>query len=201
MRDGIQLLADVHRPIKPGKYPVLIAASPYPRQIQDFGAPMGFIEAGTSDFSVPRGYVHVIANCRGTIGSGGTFGFFDGQERQDMYDLVEWAAVQSWSDGNVGMLGISYFAMTQLEAAVEQPPHLKAIMPFAGTYDLYSSSYHHGLLSSSFITPFLSMIGLTSKQTNHLWVSFINAPATRKRKYCCISILCTQIHNNENDYA
>jgi predicted acyl esterase len=40
-----------------------------------------------------------------------------------MYDLVEWAADQPWSDGNVGMIGISYFAMTQLEAAVGQPPH------------------------------------------------------------------------------
>jgi len=65
---------------------------------------MGFIEAGASDFFVPRGYVHVIANIRGSGGSGGTFGFFDGQERRDMYDLVEWVARQPWSDGNVGML-------------------------------------------------------------------------------------------------
>ena len=92
---------------------------------------MGFIEAGATDFWVPRGYVHVIANLRGTGGSGGTFGFFDGQERHDMYDLVEWAAAQPWCDGNVGMIGISYFAMTQLEAAVERPPHLKAIFPVA----------------------------------------------------------------------
>src|SRR5580704_7770458 len=90
MRDGVQLLADVFRPTAPGRYPVLIAASPYPRQIQDLGAPMGFIEAGASDFFVPRGYVHVIANIRGSGGSGGTFGFFDGQERRDMHDLVGW---------------------------------------------------------------------------------------------------------------
>jgi predicted acyl esterase len=171
MRDGIHLLADVHRPVQPGRYPVLIAASPYPRQIQDLGAPAGFIEAGTSDFFVPRGYVHVIANNRGTGGSGGTFGFFDGQERRDMYDLVEWAAAQPWSDGNIGMIGISYFAGTQMEAAVERPPHLKAIMPFAGTFDLYGSATHHGLMSSGFITPFLSMIGMTSSHTNKLWRS------------------------------
>jgi uncharacterized protein len=171
MRDGVTLLADVHRPTMPGRYPVLIAASPYPRQIQDLGAPMGFIEAGASDFFVPRGYVHVIANIRGSGGSGGTFGFFDGQERRDMYDLVEWAAKQPWSDGNVGMVGISYFAMTQMEAAVEQPPHLKAIMPVAGTFDLYDSATHHGLVSTSFITPFLSMIGMTSGHTNKLWRS------------------------------
>jgi predicted acyl esterase len=171
MRDGIDLLADVHRPVQPGRYPVLVAASPYPRQIQDLGAPAGFIEAGTSDFFVPRGYVHVIANNRGTGGSGGTFGFFDSQERLDMYDLVEWAAAQPWSDGNVGMIGISYFAGTQMEAAVERPPHLKAIMPIAGTFDLYETATHHGLMSSGFITPFLSMIGLTAGQTNKLWRS------------------------------
>src|SRR3954470_9862908 len=117
MRDGARLLSDVHRPDADGRFPALIAASPYPRQIQDLGAPAGFIEAGATDFWVPRGYAHVIANLRGTGGSGGTFGFFDAQERRDMYDLVEWAAAQPWCDGNVGMIGISYFAMTQLEAA------------------------------------------------------------------------------------
>jgi uncharacterized protein len=171
MRDGVTLLADVHRPAEAGRYPVLVAASPYPRQIQNLGAPAGFIEAGASDFFVPRGYVHVIANCRGTSGSGGTFGFFDSQERRDMHDLVEWAAEQSWSDGNVGMIGISYFAGTQMEAAVECPPHLKAIMPIAGTFDLYESATHHGLMSSGFVTPFLFMIGMTSGQTNKLWRS------------------------------
>ena len=171
MRDGVALLADVHRPTEPGRYPVLVAASPYPRQIQNLGAPAGFIEAGASDFFVPRGYVHVIANCRGTSGSGGTFGFFDGQERRDMHDLVEWAAQQPWSDSNVGMIGISYFAGTQMEAAVERPQHLKAIMPIAGTFDLYESATHHGLMSSGFVTPFLFMIGMTSGHTNKLWRS------------------------------
>src|SRR6201992_630090 len=171
MRDGVTLLADVHRPAQPGRYPVLVAASPYPRQIQNLGAPAGFIEAGASDFFVPRGYVHVIANCRGTSGSGGTFGFFDSQERHDMYDLVEWAAQQPWSDGNVGMIGISYFAGTQMAAAVERPPHLKAIMPIAGSWDFYQSSTHNGLTSSGFMTPFLYMIGMTAGHTNKLWRS------------------------------
>jgi uncharacterized protein len=76
-----------------------------------------------------------------------------------------------WSDGNVGMIGISYFAMTQMEAAVERPPHLKAIMPVAGTFDLYDSATHHGLVGTSFVTPFLAMIGMTSGHTNKLWRS------------------------------
>src|SRR6202012_5846597 len=116
MRDGVTLLADVHRPAQPGRYPVLVAASPYPRQIQNLGAPAGFIEAGGSDFFGPRGYVQVLANCPGTSGAGGTFGFFDNQERHYMYHLVEWADQQPWSDGNVGMIAISCFAGTQMEA-------------------------------------------------------------------------------------
>jgi predicted acyl esterase len=67
------------------------------------------------------------------------------------------------------LIGISYFAGTQMEAAVEQPPHLKAIMPVAGTFDLYELGTHHGLMSSGFITPFLFMIGMTSGHTNKLW--------------------------------
>jgi putative CocE/NonD family hydrolase len=171
VRDGTVLLADVHRPDDDGRYPALVSASPYPRQIQDLGAPMGFIEAGATDFWVPRGYVHVIANLRGTGGSGGTFGFFDEQERHDVHDLVEWAAAQPWCDGNVGMLGISYFAMTQLEAAIEQPEHLRAIFPLAVTTDLYDAAMHHGLFSSSFVTPFLAMIGLTSARRDRFWRS------------------------------
>lgn len=169
MRDGVPLLVDVHRPASGGRFPVLVSASPYPRQIQDLGAPMGFIEAGATDFFVPRGYVHVIANVRGTGGSGGEFGFFDAQERRDMYDLVEWAATQPWSDGNVGMVGISYFAMTQLEAAVERPPHLRAIFPMAVTADLYEAANHHGLVSSGFVSPFLTMLGITAKHGDRLW--------------------------------
>ncbi len=130
---------------------------------------MGFIEAGATDFFVPRGYVHVIANVRGTGGSGGEFGFFDGQERQDMHDLVEWAATKPWSDGNVGMVGISYFAMTQLEAAVERPEHLRAIFPIAVTTDLYEAANHHGLFSSGFVSPFLTMLGITARHGDRLW--------------------------------
>ncbi|WP_454560863.1 CocE/NonD family hydrolase [Mycobacterium haemophilum] len=179
MRDGTELLADVHRPDSDGRFPALLAASPYPRQVQNLGAPAGFIEAGVTDFWVPRGYAHVIANVRGTCGSGGTFGLFDAQERRDMHDLVEWVAAQPWCDGNVGMIGISYFAMTQLEAAVERPPHLKAIFPVAVTSDMYEGANHHGLMSSSFVTPFLAMVGLTSERSDKLWRSRLVALARR----------------------
>jgi uncharacterized protein len=169
LRDGGRLRADVHRPDAGGQFPALVAASPYPRQIQDLGAPMGFIEAGASDFFVPRGYVHVIANLRGTGGSDGTFTLFDHAERRDLHDLVEWTAAQPWCDGNVGMVGISYFAMTQLAAATQRPPHLKAIFPVATTPDLYEAVHHHGLFSATFISPWLATLGVTARQRDDLW--------------------------------
>ncbi len=169
MRDGVRLLADVYRPAAEGEFPVLVSASPYPRQIQDLGAPMGFIEAGASSFFVSRGYVHVIANLRGTGGSDGTFSLFDQTEREDMHDLVEWAGSRPWSDGNVGMIGISYFAMTQLEAAVEQPPHLKAIFPVAVTADLYEAVWHHGLLNATFFNSWLTTVGVAAAHGEDLW--------------------------------
>ena len=77
MRDGAVLLADLFQPEAEGRFPALLSFSPYPRQLQDVGAPLGFIEAGASDYFVPRGYVHLIVNARGTSGSEGTWGFFD----------------------------------------------------------------------------------------------------------------------------
>jgi uncharacterized protein len=169
LRDGGYLLADVYRPTSPGTFPVLIAASPYPRQIQDLGAPTAIIEAGNSEFFVTRGYVHVIANLRGTSGSTGQWGFFDDQEREDLFDLVEWAAAQPWSNGDVGMIGISYFAITQIGAAAVRPPHLKAVFPFEVSPDLYEAAYHYGLFSSSFITPWLTMLGVVSPKKDSFW--------------------------------
>jgi putative CocE/NonD family hydrolase len=159
MRDGVSLLVDVIRPPASGRFPALIAPSPYPRQIQNSGAPLGFVEAGASDFFVPRGYVHVLANSRGTGGSGGNYDFFGPADRRDMHDLVEWAAMQPWCDGNVGMTGISAFAMPQIAGAVEQPEHLKAIFPVATTVDVYEAAYHGGLLSETFMAGWIKSLG------------------------------------------
>ena len=71
------------------------------------------------------------------------------------------------------MIGISYFAMAQLEAAVERPAHLRAIFPVAVTADLYEAVMHHGLFSSSFVTPFLAMVGLTSARSDRFWRSML----------------------------
>ena len=173
VRDGTVLMADLFQPEAEGRFPALLSFSPYPRQIQNVGAPLGFIEAGgATDFFVPRGYVHVIANARGTSGSGGAWTFLDQQERDDLFDLIEWIAAQSWCDGNVGMLGVSYFAMAQLAAAVTKPPHLKAIAPLLTTDDLYGAVWHNGLLNSGFISAWLPAVGVLSQRPDAFWRSW-----------------------------
>ncbi len=165
MRDGIALHADIHRPDSVGKFPALIAISPYPRQLQDFGLPIGFIEAGQTDFFVPRGYAHVIANCRGTGGSGGTYELAGPAEHRDLYDLVEWVAAQPWCDGQVGMIGVSYFAIEQFNAALQAPPHLKAIFPWSGTVDWYREiCWHGGMPTGGFISKYFPAIGMVDRE-------------------------------------
>ncbi|WP_280261183.1 CocE/NonD family hydrolase [Nocardia abscessus] len=189
VRDGTQLMADIHRPDEEGRFPALLAAAPYPRQLQDLGAPAAIIEAGASDYWVPRGYAHVIANLRGTVGSGGVYTFFDGQERKDLFDLVEWIAEQPWCDGNVGMIGISYYAMSQLEAATQRPPHLGALFPFNVTVQVREAVYHNGLLNEAFVNPWIHALGVLSahgdrlyrKGMSRLLRQFLAIPAIHRR--------------------
>jgi predicted acyl esterase len=154
MRDGVRLAADIFRPDAKGKFPALLGMSPYGKGIQSLplapqppGTPSYLppIEAGSPDYLTDHGYVHVIVDVRGTGQSEGEYlGWVSPQEAQDGYDLVEWIAEQPWCDGNVGMVGISYFGEIQLIVAAQQPPHLKAIMPWNAPADFYREATHHG---------------------------------------------------------
>jgi predicted acyl esterase len=160
MRDGVRLASDIYRPDAPGKFPALLAYGPYGKELQGLvlsfppqtrPSPLwdGCIEAGDTAYIVSRGYGHIIVDKRGTGKSEGeccgVYGV-DGLEGKDCYDLVEWIAGQPWCDGNVGMVGISYYASVQILAAVEQPPHLKAIFANGGHYDSYELAYHGGIM-------------------------------------------------------
>src|SRR4030042_3855210 len=65
---------------------------------------------------------------------------------KDVHDIVDWIAQQSWCDGNVGMIGISFLANMQVFGAIEQPPHLKAIFPEGGHYDAYETAFQGGIM-------------------------------------------------------
>jgi uncharacterized protein len=142
MRDGVKLLFDVYRPHQPGeRFPALCSFSPYTRQLQRENNTFGQNEAGISEFWVSRGYAHVIVDVRGTNGSEGGWDWYGPDEQRDYVEVIEWVARQSWCNGNVGMTGCSYFAVSQNLAAAQQPPGLKAIFP----YDCQTDMYRHVL--------------------------------------------------------
>ena len=160
MRDGVHLAADVYRPRSSGqKFPVLLSLSPYTR-----GRPLTDVllnqnEAGITQFWVPRGYVHLIVDVRGTNDSGGSYDDKGEKEQADYVDLIEWAAAQPWSNGSVGMMGCSYFAESQVLAATHQPDALKAIFPYDAFTDLYRNrNYHGGIPYSGFMWNWFSSV-------------------------------------------
>ncbi len=159
MRDGVQLSVDVFRPDTQDKVPALLAISPYSKDVQSLPLPKGLgkameygsVEAGDPVQIVDGGYAHVIPDPRGIGKSDGVFyNWFSEQEQKDGYDLVEWAAAQPWCSGNVGMVGVSYFATIQYLVAAQQPPHLKAIFPYDGWGDTYRDTMYHGGIPSVF---------------------------------------------------
>ena len=84
-----------------------------------------------------HGYVVVNCDLRGAGHSDGVCSLLSDQEGEDVYDLIEWAGQQPWSTGAVGMIGVSYLAISQWKAAALRPPHLKAIVPWEGWTDVY----------------------------------------------------------------
>ncbi len=134
MRDGVVLRADVYRPAGGGRHPTLLQRIPYgkhsPRYRSMYLDPMRALD---------RGYAVVIQDVRGRHASDGEWYPYVNEAR-DGYDTIDWIASQPWSDGNVGMFGISYHGATQWLAATEAHPALKAIVPGV-TADSYYDSW------------------------------------------------------------
>ena len=172
MDDGLVLRADVFRPDDTEPHPVLMTHGPYAKGLafQDgYAAMWANLEAEHPDALagssnqlqnwetvdpekwVPDGYVVVRVDSRGAGRSPGYLDIFSPRETQDYYECIEWAGVQPWSNGKVGLLGISYYGMNQWQVAALQPPHLAAICPWEGANDFYREMTHHGGILNVFV--------------------------------------------------
>ena len=171
MDDGLVLRADVFRPVKDGRFPVILTYGPYAKNLafQD-GYPSAWqrmveqhpdVAAGSTNKYqnwevvdpekwVPHDYVCVRVDSRGTGCSPGYIDPFSPRETKDFYNCIEWAGVQPWSNGKVGLNGISYYGMNQWQVASLQPPHLAAMCVWEGAADWYRDSTHHGGILSTF---------------------------------------------------
>jgi putative CocE/NonD family hydrolase len=123
LSDGTVLRSDIYRPDDNGSYPVLMLRLPYDKKTKRY-----YDEYLSVPRMVAAGYVVILQDVRGRFASGGEFYPFV-HERKDGYEAVEWAAALPYANGKVGLFGMSYHGYTQLAAAVEAPPSLKAIAP------------------------------------------------------------------------
>lgn len=158
MRDGVILRADVLLPSESGRFPTLVYRTPYNKE-------SALREAKTFSKAVARGYAVVVQDVRGRYASDGEFMAYQ-NERHDGYDTIEWAARQSWSDGNVGTFGLSYPGAVQWLAAIENPPHLKAMVPAMTFSTPRNFFYSGGAFDGSWLD----------------WIWFNIAPDIRRRK-------------------
>jgi uncharacterized protein len=163
--DGIVLRCDIYRPIAEGKYPVIMTYGPYGKWLhfEDLykdqwrrmcashpDVPTGSTnkyqawEVVDPEKWVPDGYAVIRVDSRGAGRSPGVIDIWSRREAQDLALCVEWAGVQPWSNGKVGLNGISYYAENQWQCAALQPKHLAAICLWEGAADFYRDMAHHG---------------------------------------------------------
>lgn len=171
VRDGGYLTANLYQPDAEGLFPVIMSMCPYGKDIhfsqfapanptiaieyshsQDKG-PLLSWETPNPEFWVPQGYAVLRVDERGIGNSPGKLDILSETLKKDFYDAIEWAGIQPWSNGNIGLLGISYLAMSQWAVASEQPPHLKCIVPWEGTVDYYAEfCYPGGIQTNGFLS-------------------------------------------------
>jgi putative CocE/NonD family hydrolase len=189
MRDGARLKADVFRPDAGGRFPAILNLGPYqkdklwipPESLEEKANPYMNWETVNPEWWVPKGYAAVRVDGRGSGRSPGQCEPWSQAEAVDFFDAIEWAAAQPWCNGNVGLSGISYYAINQWFVANLQPPSLKAIIPWEGFADIYRDALYHGGILSVFMTNWFTAhlmhhtVGRASQhlpdgwQTNTLW--------------------------------
>lgn len=152
MKDGIKLAMDIIRPAKEGQIeskplPVIWELQRYHRSEVKDGEILSMVDRATSlQKMIKHGYIVVVVDTRG---SGASYGFDSGphsnEEIQDAYDITEWLTEQSWCDGNIGMYGYSHGAIINFLTLSKNPPHLKAVFPTMGAFDIYDLIYPNGI--------------------------------------------------------
>lgn len=157
VRDGVTIYIDLFRPAR-GLAAPLIGWGPYGKhghtrysvnfpkaEVNDAGmSRYTAFEAPDPIWWAQRGYAVINPNPRGTWHSEGLATYLSPEEAQDYYDLIEWAGTQDWSNGRVGLSGVSYLTSSQWRVAELNPPHLAAINPWEGWSDTYREVVRHG---------------------------------------------------------
>lgn len=146
MRDGVRLATDIYRPKGKGPFPVILERTPYGRNVVSrselsVAEPVAKSRAEVARFFVQQGYAVIYQDCRGRYGSEGQFVKYlsDGA---DGYDCCAWIVKQSWCNGKIGTMGLSYAAHTQGALGCANPPGVTAMFIDSGGF---SNAYQGGI--------------------------------------------------------
>jgi uncharacterized protein len=171
--DGVLLRADIFLPVAAGRYATILSYGPYGKGLSFQSVYKGpwdrmvaaypeIAEGSSNRYQswevvdpekwVPDGYVCIRVDSRGAGRSSGRIDNFSKREARDLHDCIEWAAGQEWSNGKVGLSGVSYYAMMQWAAAALRPPHLAAICVWEGAIDFYRDVARHGGIYTQFLS-------------------------------------------------
>ncbi len=158
VRDGARMAVRIYRPEGSGPFPALFASSPYRYDNNMLPAVPLFLwrETGPIEWYVEQGYAYVHADVRGTGLSEGEYEFLGRREQHDLYDIIEWIGTQRWSNGKVGGIGQSYYAMAQWFMGIQNPPHLACVAPYDGLSDPYGYMGYPGGIESTFLSYWFS---------------------------------------------
>src|SRR3954470_24488622 len=191
MKDGTVLSADVYFPTDSsgaaakGPFPVIMVQNPYAKDASGYasgkeGGGEASTELGELPYFVQRGYIDVVADVRGTGGSGGKFQILDPQQGKDGAELVHWAAKLPNSNGNVGLYGPSYMGIDQfmtaraLHAEGGDSP-LKAMFPVVAANDVYRDlAFMGGMPGGEFDVVFVGL--MTAVETGGPWATHYSDP-------------------------
>jgi uncharacterized protein len=184
LRDGTTIYADLFRPQSMSRLPVLLAWGPYGKHFRSSRLwPGADVEDGwiseLTGFESPdpvywcgHGYAVAYADPRGLWRSEGTYPHNGPQEAEDVYDTIEWLGAAEWSNGRVGMLGVSYLAGVQYLAAIANPPSLKAISPWECFADWYRElAYHGGIPETGFLPRVSSNVSYSLYRTEDTYAN------------------------------
>lgn len=167
--DGRTIWVDVYRPDGDAPAAPLISWSPYGKHnpapigviypdsdvLPEWNSPLTTFEAPDPEYWLPHGYALVLADIPGTWYGDGPATFMSPEEARAFADLIEWAGTRPWSNGRVGLSGVSYLTVSQWRVAELNPPHLAAINPWEGWSDTYREVVRHGGIPETFFWPYI----------------------------------------------
>jgi predicted acyl esterase len=186
LRDGVRIYCDLYRPEGAAgetDLPVLLSWGPYGKhgltnQVfwplsgvdPDWLSPLTPFEGADPVRWGAKGYAVAIVDPRGAWLSEGEFRHNGVGEAEDCVDAIHWLADQQWSNGKVGMTGVSYLACIQFWAAAQKPEPLAAINPWEGFTDWYREfAYHGGIPETGFAPRASDAIRFSVGRTEDTW--------------------------------